>query len=546
MPSSREFNQALVALHPPLPRPYPQTAGPGNNVNVDFSKLAATAASFESTINPRHMPFGAILMIDRREGPGARLSTSQPRVAETYGRLWDSAIWTGHYLAAEAFRYAATNSPEALTRLKVVVAGIQQLFWVTGDAVVENGKTSPVGRTGLLARSALPANNVPGWWEGMPPRNPDGSIPCYYLRPTGGWRQGGRTFATYADAATASGGLAGARGPVPEPVGTVWYGVGCGKGNESPISRDQYDGIMMGLAYAYALVPDESVRAQIRPIVDSALGVIQSDEWSLKLPPDGVISTTWFGDIDMQLDFLRIGATVDPARWLSTYQHFKPASALTWLPGWFSTVDPLAGYYKYNLGQGVFGPLLFLEDDPQARRNYRNAYMMTRSATEQHRNAYFDLVRILIELPQDRQAVAAALAPEVSSLLGEWLERLAKVAAAAPGGFPTNKIPDSSTFAQHWLETVQPFQPLSGGMPYMTRYPFPLRLRAGDSDFLWETNPFKTGLHVGSSGSCAVPQGIAAMSKQLDDCASAAWREGAAIDFLLPYWMSSYFGLMPK
>jgi hypothetical protein len=170
--------------------------------------------------------------------------------------------------------------------------------------------------------------------------------------------------------------------------------------------------------------------------------------------------------------------------------------------------------------------------------------MLTRAATEQHRNAYFDLVRILVELPQDRSSVAASVGPEISSLLGEWLERLPKVSAAS--GFPTNKIPDSETFAKEWLNTVQTYQPLGGGLSYQTRFPFSLQLRAGDSDFLWEANPFKTGLHVGTSGSCAVPQGVRPVPRQLDECASAAWREGAAIDFLLPYWMSAYLGLLPK
>jgi len=53
-----------------------------------------------------------------------------------YTRCGDSAIWTGHYLAAEAFRYAATRSPDALANARRAFAGIQSLVDVTGNNVL--------------------------------------------------------------------------------------------------------------------------------------------------------------------------------------------------------------------------------------------------------------------------------------------------------------------------------------------------------------------------------------------------------------------------
>jgi hypothetical protein len=44
----------------------------------------------------------------------------------------DSAIWTGHYLAAEAFRYNVTRDPKALENVRVALAGIESLLDVTG------------------------------------------------------------------------------------------------------------------------------------------------------------------------------------------------------------------------------------------------------------------------------------------------------------------------------------------------------------------------------------------------------------------------------
>ncbi len=48
----------------------------------------------------------------------------------------NSALWTGHYLAAEAFRYAVTKAPDALTNARAAVAGIESLVDVTGSDVL--------------------------------------------------------------------------------------------------------------------------------------------------------------------------------------------------------------------------------------------------------------------------------------------------------------------------------------------------------------------------------------------------------------------------
>src|ERR1700690_3151106 len=95
------------------------------------------ALAIDANILARHMPYGAIM------DP----ILSQPDLSQVvdYTRCGDSAIWTGHYLAAEAFRYKVTGSPEALTNIEGAIAGIQSLIDVTG--------------TGLLARCRFPVNS---------------------------------------------------------------------------------------------------------------------------------------------------------------------------------------------------------------------------------------------------------------------------------------------------------------------------------------------------------------------------------------------------
>jgi uncharacterized protein (TIGR03437 family) len=71
------------------------------------------------------MPFGTIL------DPVYASSTSNQ--ITSYTRCGDSALWTGAYLAAEAFRYNVTKSSDALNNVKASLAGLKGLADVTGD-----------------------------------------------------------------------------------------------------------------------------------------------------------------------------------------------------------------------------------------------------------------------------------------------------------------------------------------------------------------------------------------------------------------------------
>ncbi len=95
------------------------------------------ALRISTNIQARHLPFGTIL------DPVFAAPNSQNIVS--YTRCGDSAIWTGHYLAAEAFRYKVTGSPEALANVKRALAGIGSLADVTG--------------TNLLARCLVPIDS---------------------------------------------------------------------------------------------------------------------------------------------------------------------------------------------------------------------------------------------------------------------------------------------------------------------------------------------------------------------------------------------------
>src|SRR5207247_5622187 len=95
------------------------------------------ALAISETIQLRHLPFGGIL------DPIFAAPDSEEIIG--YTRCGDSAIWTGHYLAAESFRYKVTRSPEALANVLNAERGLRALVDVTG--------------TDLMARCVVPVDS---------------------------------------------------------------------------------------------------------------------------------------------------------------------------------------------------------------------------------------------------------------------------------------------------------------------------------------------------------------------------------------------------
>jgi len=125
-----------------------------------------------------------------------------------------------------------------------------------------------------------------------------------------------------------------------------------------------------------------------------------------------------------------------------------------------------------------------LQDNSQNR----GAYQIVRSYTASHQNAFFDIIDRSIN------GSNAARDAEMVSLLNQWLER--------PRRDPY--VDDSKVVAVCGTEACQPV-------------PVPIR---PTTDFLWQRDPFQ--LAGGGSGTI----------------------EGAGIDYILPYWMGRYYGVI--
>jgi len=382
------------------------------------------ARSISGNIQKRHLPYGTIL--------DPVFASPASDELKSYARAGDSAIWTGHYLAAEAFRYRVTGEPEALDNVKGALAGLRDLVDVTG--------------TSLLARCLFP------------------------------------TDSPYADDIIAE---EKRHGIYPGTLrGRSYYWIG-------NTSRDQYSGVFFGLGVAYSVVENAEVRSSIRELVTRMLEFLLKHRWFVVMP-DGSISTVFTGHPDQRLAFLQVGRLVNPGRFSSEYSRERSrSSGQVSVPIAFDVLDDHTSYFKFNLDTINLYNLIRLESNATYRARYVFAYNVLRRTTDDHGNPHFNLVdRALKGANSARDA-------ETRRLLDEWLKR-----------------PRRDQFLD-WRN--DPRYPACGADKACQPIPVPDRIR---TDFLWQRSPFL--LFGGGNGTI----------------------EGAGIDYILPYWMGRYYGVV--
>lgn len=196
------------------------------------------ALAIDAVIQARHMPYGAIL--------DPVLSPDLSRVV-SYTRCGDSAIWTGHYMAAEAYRYKVTGSAAALANINNAIQAIRNMIDVTGSDV--------------LSRCAFPADSP---------------------------------YAAAISSEEAPNGIY---------QGTLYDAPWIWVGNTS---RDAYSGIFFGLAVTYDMVADQTVRNWVSYLATRLLNHVLDHLWNIVLP-DGSISATFLIRPEQQLSLLLVG-----------------------------------------------------------------------------------------------------------------------------------------------------------------------------------------------------------------------------------------------
>jgi hypothetical protein len=266
-------------------------------------------------------------------------------------------------LAAEAFRYNVTKSPEALDNVRAALAGIESLLDVTG--------------TNLLARCLIPVTSP------------------------------------YAQAITTE--EAGHGIYQNKQFGWSWVG---------GTSRDQYSGVFFGLGVAYDLVYNPTnptdpqpaeIRTRIAALTTLLLDFLRGHSWSV-IMPNGSVSTTFVGRADQQLSFLQLGRHVNSHQFSTTYDlHRFFFSPLTIVPISFEVLDNNS-YFKFNLDSINLFNLIRLESS-SFKGIYEKAYDILRRHTDDQKNAFFNMIDRALNGPNNARDA------DTREMLEEWLTR---------------------------------------------------------------------------------------------------------------------------
>jgi hypothetical protein len=296
------------------------------------------------------MPAPMSIVVDPQFASGDENDIERYNKLEYFRHAGDAAIWTGHYLAAEAFRFAATGRGDARAAVDKALGGIERLVEVT--ATTSTGQPQKP----RLARFYMPDQADDAW--------------------TAEYRAGILAHEK------ASAFFASSFGGKPH----LWMG---------NTSRDQYSGVFFGLGVAYDLIPQASsdnTHERISTVVTKLLDYLLGTGWSV-VNPNGTVSTTFTGRADQQLSFLQVGRRVNSAKFDATYKSYRTRSATAVrTPIAIECFDTHGGYYKFNLNHINLYNLIRLEELGTPRNSYVGAFNTLRNCTGTHQNAHFNMI----------------------------------------------------------------------------------------------------------------------------------------------------------
>jgi uncharacterized protein (TIGR03437 family) len=223
-------------------------------------------------------------------------------------------------------------------------------------------------------------------------------------------------------------------------------------------------------------------------VVTRLVQFLKDHGWIVVLP-DGTPTTTFLDRPDQQLAFLQLARHVNPDQFSTTYDIEKVLLSPTVIaPISFDTLSD-SSYFKFNLDTINLYTLIHLESS-SFQDVYGKAYDVLRNHTDNQRNAFFNMIDRAINGPN------TARDAETRQMLDQWLLRPRRdVYVDNHGKYATCGNPDAAC------------NPI----------PVPDRVT---TDFIWQRSPYQ--LAGGGTGVI----------------------ETAGIDYILPYWMARYYGVV--
>jgi hypothetical protein len=293
-------------------------------------------------------PYGGMINVQL-----SRLPDGEP---VNYSDLQDSTIWTGTYLAAEAFRYAVTGDPEAKENAARAIRTLDHFLKVTK-------------RPGYLARFSGPL--TPPYWSYLGGSCSDtGKHPCYPFTGTDG-----------------------------KPA--FWMG---------GTTRDQYTGWFFGMGVAYRLIDDPELQALIREDVKEVIQALRG--WNYKIQGPGCSPAESGTDVlpSMQLSWHLVAAYVlaDDPTYCEWYEERVKKVLPLALADNYSFLNKYMQYYGFNLDFLNNYNLILLEPNAERRKAYLDAfrdgaYRFVRGTG----NSFYDFVAMAVSGTADQQTLDA-------------------------------------------------------------------------------------------------------------------------------------------
>lgn len=326
----------------------PDTLPPPKIFPQETKALLGKAIDYETQMGHMHLsPEGLVRYAAREDGTSIIV-------------LPDTSIWTGCYVAAEAFRWAVTKDSDAKTRLSRSLHGLHLLQEVTG-------------KKGLLART---------YWKGHFSPSPG----------AGEWHIGKGNFSN-----------------------DMWLG---------DVSVDQLNGAIFGYALAFDLVKDRALRKQIAKdvcaIADHLLvhGMKIVDIDGHPTRHGHLDSGLFTEDLNalIALMVMKVAHRVTGApRFQKAYAHligkkgyhFRAAQARD---KWWEYIRGI-NHSDNNLAFLAYYPLMRLEKDPSLKRVYQKGLERTWRVVRPEKNPFFTFIyhAFLPENQRDKMALNRAM-----------------------------------------------------------------------------------------------------------------------------------------
>lgn len=262
-----------------------------------------------------------------------------------YSDLQDSTIWTGTYLAAEAFRHAETGDPKAKENAVRAARALHHVLKVTRQK-------------GYIARFAGPYTAAYlSYFNGN--CQPTGKHPCYKVE-----------------------GI--------DHQLAFWVG---------GTTRDQYTGWFFGMGVAYRLIEDPELRAMIRADVKEVIDTLRNADYKIQGP--GGDAKTSGTDVlpSMQLSWHLIAAEIlrDDPKYCEQYEERVKKVLPLALVDNYSGLNKYMQYYGFNLDFLNNYHLILLEPNPERKQAYldafrEGAYRFVRGTN----NSFYDYIEMAV------------------------------------------------------------------------------------------------------------------------------------------------------